>query len=604
MTDQKRVLDKFPTSNQVVNIVNTGGGLVNLLGQNNSNCSLINNNIRLVKALGSGVQGIFYLISIDGKPSKIYGVKESFHTPSKMFSVLSYNNIQFFTFVNNVNVKYGTAYSSRFIASLNNIESKLSETIVNKGGKILFPRKGSFQVIECKLNGDGVYTNWVNGQKNQLNTGDYICEEEWIESGIGSLVSTAIEQNSCPHFIESISFATCDDYRYYNFMAKLNPVQGQIERSDMKQCIGTGKVELRCLMSWMAARERGQDAMISIGMQILFTLAYMQERWKIAHQDLHLLNVFITAIGPDDIWRGQRLMDQQFFRYTIDGKIYYCKNMGFLVKLGDWGFGAKYSQPRMLRKDLVNNSDEGLMKWQLPNTYTPNYDVLYCFQRLAAWYYQHSRPDLASSFVNIMLNASYNQHTPKPEFKTTEHAYDAMVKNIWTKDKNQVPNRPKLAIIQAWKWTAKQIFQKSYIPSSKTDIYAKTIGMGELPYVQISGGIMEPSTPKLSTLPPTLPFPITLPPTRPPPITFPPPVVTITPTSPPHPHHEPMSISPFITIPRPQTLSPSSFMPMDISTTHLQDKDFLIVPPNYQKPVGRGRGRITIRKKGQPPNYR
>ena len=59
MTDQKRVLDQFPTSDQVVNIINTGGGLVNLLRQNNSNCGLINNNIKLVKALGSGAQGIF-----------------------------------------------------------------------------------------------------------------------------------------------------------------------------------------------------------------------------------------------------------------------------------------------------------------------------------------------------------------------------------------------------------------------------------------------------------------------------------------------------------------------------------------------------------------
>jgi len=67
--------------------------------------------------------------------------------------------------------------------------------------------------------------------------------------------------------------------------------------------------------------------------QLVYTLAVLQKRYKLMHNDFHYGNILIdTSIKPGG-----------YFVYQINGKRYYLKNHGVLAKIWDLEFGMTYS---------------------------------------------------------------------------------------------------------------------------------------------------------------------------------------------------------------------------------------------------------------------
>jgi hypothetical protein len=53
--------------------------------------------------------------------------------------------------------------------------------------------------------------------------------------------------------------------------------------------------------------------------------------------------------------------------------------MGFIIKIGDWGFGCKYSRPKICYKNVLG--DEGIFL-SLPKKYMPQYDLFFALHRI------------------------------------------------------------------------------------------------------------------------------------------------------------------------------------------------------------------------------
>lgn len=67
--------------------------------------------------------------------------------------------------------------------------------------------------------------------------------------------------------------------------------------------------------------------------QIVYTLAIMQKKYKLMHNDMHYGNILIDT----SIKKGG------YFVYNINSKTYYMKNNGFIPKLFDFEFAMSYS---------------------------------------------------------------------------------------------------------------------------------------------------------------------------------------------------------------------------------------------------------------------
>jgi hypothetical protein len=67
--------------------------------------------------------------------------------------------------------------------------------------------------------------------------------------------------------------------------------------------------------------------------QVVYTLAVIQKKYKLMHNDMHYGNILIDT----SIKKGG------YFVYTINSKTYYIKNTGFIPKLFDFEFAMSYS---------------------------------------------------------------------------------------------------------------------------------------------------------------------------------------------------------------------------------------------------------------------
>lgn len=69
--------------------------------------------------------------------------------------------------------------------------------------------------------------------------------------------------------------------------------------------------------------------------QLVYTLAVIQKKYRLMHNDMHYGNILIdTSLKKDP---------GQYFVYTINDKKYYLRNVGFISKLWDWEFAMSYN---------------------------------------------------------------------------------------------------------------------------------------------------------------------------------------------------------------------------------------------------------------------
>ena len=205
--------------------------------------------------------------------------------------------------------------------------------------------------------------------------GSYLCTNEaYSEAAIGSLASYLFESGTCANFISQFGFAMCSskskltkkpelfDYTFLEF------IQGdQLQKT---------------LPSLVSSNPNDDDLIASVVIQTIFAISVLQRKFGIQHNDLHLGNVMLQELVSGDglpvMFNFSELSDAAYLKYELDGKEIYLRNNGFLVKLVDFGYSVKYSEPIIGRKDLVRGTGP-FAKVVVPAWRDTSYDFLVFF---------------------------------------------------------------------------------------------------------------------------------------------------------------------------------------------------------------------------------
>ena len=105
-------------------------------------------------------------------------------------------------------------------------------------------------------------------------------------------------------------------------------------------------------------------------LSIFFAIATYQTK-GICHYDLHLANILYIIVNEkyDPRWKGKRLLDYDYFEYSIKGVSFYIKRPKIIIKIADWGLGMKYDNPKIVYSNfsLIESLDR--------SKYSSIYDV-------------------------------------------------------------------------------------------------------------------------------------------------------------------------------------------------------------------------------------
>jgi serine/threonine protein kinase len=320
---------KFHGTKELLHIIDTRKSIVEYLTEKNSLCPLIGSEIKLGKKLGKGSYGEVYKISFPGMGKKKYVVKR------KEMAIIKMDIINPIT-LGKLAHKLGHIPANAII-QLNGGDANMELT---PGQVLLIPDEADKCIVTVK------------GEKV------YYCENEFYsEYVISVLVGELYRNGDCINFLDVFDFATCyhkGESHQYIFMEEID---SRIDK--IVKCISPSKAPT--------------DIISSVLIQTIFAIACYQQHYQLVHYDLHQENIFIEYITPNSEWRGQNLYEAEYFVYSIGDKKIYIKNMGIIVKIGDWGMGCMYSPKlKICMKSIIRNS----LQIKMPTKYTPQYDIV------------------------------------------------------------------------------------------------------------------------------------------------------------------------------------------------------------------------------------
>jgi hypothetical protein len=368
----------FNGKKELLEILNTGGDIVNHVLQQNKICPLLRKEISLTEKLGKGNFGTVFLIDFPGKGPKMYAAKRN-----KVEVEAAY-----FRTTKSYETTFNEMVKSRKILQPN---FSIDKTQFFKFNKIddpnLNPPKDitlyypTFLVNPCQKNKKFKRTDG-NGE-TIVPPGSLICQNSITEI-ILSLMAAELSKDSI-NFIDTFYFATCTSNSYnvrqYTFMEKID--------TSFEKLIGKkAGLDPKPPVYGKAPTEK---EVISIYLQTVHALLVLQNRFSIVHGDLHLDNVFIEKLKDSTESQGSLVKNSDFLEFKIlEGSSLYIPTIDtpYLAKIGDWGLSVKYPT----KEHNVTIGDETVFEdgydqkggegpW-LPNFYSKAYDVAYFTARL------------------------------------------------------------------------------------------------------------------------------------------------------------------------------------------------------------------------------
>jgi hypothetical protein len=261
----------------------------------------------------------------------------------------------------------------------------------------------------------------------KLNKGDSLCPAEVSEFAISLLVGSLYRAGKCIGMLDIFYFAVCPNTAAESVY---NPPKQYIF---MEKIDSSVRKSLRCLFETdYDAKPMGpvsgiDDALRastlnSIIIQIIFNIYSYQENYKIVHGDLHGDNVFLEFVTNDTMWNGKKLIDADYYGFEIPvnkrgGKVTLYTKGGrecpFIAKIGDWGFGCKYSTPKIINKEIFKDGydQEDGNGPLVPNYYNEVYDL---FLIMIDMYTSNKNNVLVNKILCWMFNIPYAQKDTLP----------------------------------------------------------------------------------------------------------------------------------------------------------------------------------------------
>lgn len=377
----------FQNRNEVLRVIDRKDELVDYFktqGFVRDVCLTTELEIKDGKVLGKGAYGLVFLISLNGK-DKLYAVKKTysnlFELHDSVFRGLHGSRIP-------------KTLTQIFNASHSSAEVSLDVFVAINGGdpnKALIPgehyqlpiystktrpckTKSILKVPRVSYRTKLVNATHVNGEY-EYPQGSYLCYDElYSEHTLNLLATNLYESGKCANFISTFGFTMCGSSDYkgrshiydYTFMEYVNG--------------GTIAHTLPFLLkNEYPVSPRDESLIASILVQTIFAISTLQRVHGIQHNDLHLGNILLQSIATGDgkpvLFNGIDISSAEYFRYEIDGKSIFVENCGYVVKIVDFGYAMKYSEPIVGRNDLAKRTGT-FSDFSVPGWLDSSYDLL------------------------------------------------------------------------------------------------------------------------------------------------------------------------------------------------------------------------------------
>ncbi len=341
---------KFEGRDEVLKIIDSGGSIVSLLAKESSVCPLIGTEIKLVKELGKGAYGAVFLIKIPNMGSKKYVVKK-IKMNAKKVAFRTNKPIPLKEIAEELREK--NLISKEVFIELNGGDP---DRMIKDEERIIIP----WYARLCKNILKQFFKRFDEYSMTLINPVSYLCEKNtYSEYVIGLLVANLYRKGISINFIDVFGFATCT------------------KRINLKtsQYIFMEKIDAQ-LLNFVGRTEKLSEYssyMSSLYIQTLAAIATYQHYYQISHNDLHLGNLFIEYVDKDTEFNGKKIIDADWYHYSIDGNDLYIPATNAIIKIGDFGLSIKWKEPVVGdMKILMGEYGE-----VVPNWYTPIYDAVH-----------------------------------------------------------------------------------------------------------------------------------------------------------------------------------------------------------------------------------
>jgi hypothetical protein len=343
---------EFHGRKETLDIIDTGKEIVEYLSSQSYECPLIGSKIEMVNQMGQGEGAKVFLIRTD------LGTKE--YVAKKIETNAVEREI-------NLESKHSLQDLSDKLMKEEGISSKITITINGGNPKKMFIGEVSLLIPYyaglCLTEGTRSYKRTDGNKKNvTFSAGSYICRKtQYSDYMIGILCGELYRKGISVNFLNTFGFATCPstemkhgilEVSQYIFMEKISTNVGK---------------SIKCLMDLQGKHDHILDSLI---IQILHAIFTYQTYYQLQHGDLHSQNVFLDQIDNETSFRGEKLMEYDWFHYRVKETDLYIPYTPFIVKIADFDRSVKYSQPVIACSRVL----EGDYR---PNWYTRNYDSLY-----------------------------------------------------------------------------------------------------------------------------------------------------------------------------------------------------------------------------------
>ena len=162
--------------------------------------------------------------------------------------------------------------------------------------------------------------------------------------------------------------------------------------------------------------------------QVVVVLYQFQRYFRGMHNDAHLGNFFVKLCDSSTLYGGVPLSQIKTFDYDIEGRKFSIPNMGFLIKIGDFGFAnietRLYRQPATQSGEFVtlnnnnslSSSQRGVNKQKLKNNLH--------FENDQDW------QTLNHNTGTLVVTKTFRDHILSTESKTVQ-SWTAFMSKIW-----------------------------------------------------------------------------------------------------------------------------------------------------------------------------
>jgi serine/threonine protein kinase len=334
-------------------IIKRGDEILNLFEENRKfvpyilQSSNLCNEIISRRKISEGSQGKVYKIKFKNDPKRSYIMKRfdiDEVVPIEINRILSE--------LERMNIKLNELTMNQFaeiVIEIYNIEGRISRKNLLKYNGLSSHDELTYEVlndfflplihIDCKMNYTLEYDKNVGTGEITVNENDYVCYSPiYSETILSLLLSQLLKEGICFHFIKFYATIKCE--RSMNSF--LEPMTCTLARA-------------------LIDKKDDLDSIVTPGLlfSVFISIFIMNDLYGICHNDLHLGNV-LTKRSEE----FESLKDCSSIQYNVNSLKFKFNLPEYICKIIDFGFGMKFSHPKVINALVVRFSDT-----------VPNYDT-------------------------------------------------------------------------------------------------------------------------------------------------------------------------------------------------------------------------------------